>query len=653
MFSGEVVRAGSSRQAGALRRRRKDRRGGKSDGTYEVRGWFEGGRAFHWRWNAVGRLLMVFVLVSRLSSCGGSSSMTPPPPPPPPPPASNSPFWGQWGAGAQHSGSVNVAAQSLNNKLADIVYDPFVAAEQRESFGDLLAHYQATLTDGNDFYMESKSGTYPACTNAGDWQNGMACGPNAWEQLTWNVTRYTWEGGTATLIWTFASDWKPEPNATNGLGGWEPVFHPVLANGSLYVPGAGGTIYRVDKNTGKSSKQIDPFSGQAIDKAHTYVSGPLTADASGNIYYNAMTLSDPGTTDPWHGHDVVGAWLVKVTSADAASSAAYASLVPNAPAAGGVDCPGMFFTIFPAPPFPWPPSPTAVPPTQACGSQRPGVNVAPAVAADGTIYTASRAHFDEAVAYLVAVNPDLTPKWQLSLENLLQDGCGVLLPADGTSLGACSVGTTVGVDPTTNGFGSGVLIDEASTTPTVLPDGGVLFGAVDHYNFARGHLFKVGASGNFLGSFTFGWDTTPAVYVHGTTYSIVLKDNHYDASAYCRNPASSICAARAPGPYYITQLDANLNVEWHFQSTTIDATHPNGYEWCVNAPAIDSNGVVYANSEDGNVYAIPQGHSGVFTTPLQNMFLKQAIGAAYTPLSIGADGKLYLHNDGHLFVVGN
>ena len=73
----------------------------------------------------------------------------------------------------------------------------------------------------------------------------------------------------------------------------------------------------------------------------------------------------------------------------------------------------------------------------------------------------------------------------------------------------------------------------------------------------------------------------------------------------------------------------------------------------MNAPAIDSNGVVYANSEDGNVYAIPQGHSGVFTTPLQNMFLKQAIGAAYTPLSIGADGKLYLHNDGHLFVVGN
>ncbi len=114
-------------------------------------------------------------------------------PTPPPPQASNSPFWAQWGSTAQHSGAVNVAAQGLNKKLADIVYDPFVVQEQAEFGGDLVAHYQATLTDGNDFYMESKSGTYPSCNPAGDWQNGTACGPNAWDQLTWNVTRYTWE----------------------------------------------------------------------------------------------------------------------------------------------------------------------------------------------------------------------------------------------------------------------------------------------------------------------------------------------------------------------------------------------------------------------------------------------------------------------------
>jgi outer membrane protein assembly factor BamB len=267
----------------------------------------------------------------------------------------------------------------------------------------------------------------------------------------------------------------------------------------------------------------------------------------------------------------------------------------------------------------------------------------------------SRAHFDAQVSYIVAVNPDLSPKWQASLQNLLQDGCGTLLSivSGNTTPNSCALGTTPGVDPVTNAFGSGRVIDEASSTPTALPDGSVLFGTVDFYNFARGHLFKIDANGNLAATYDFGWDSTPAVYVHGGTYSIVIKDNHYPASAYCSRPADPVCIPRADGPYYITQLDANLNVEWQFQSTTIDANHPNGYEWCVNAPAIDSNGVVYANSEDGNVYAIPQGHTGVFTTPQQRMFLKQALGAAYTPLSIGTDGKLYVQNDGHLFVVGD
>jgi hypothetical protein len=50
---------------------------------------------------------------------------------------------------------------------------------------------------------------------------------------------------------------------------------------------------------------------------------------------------------------------------------------------------------------------------------------------------------------------------------------------------------------------------------------------------------------------------------------------------------------------------------------------------------------------------LPQGHSGVFTVPRDSLFLQQAIGAAYTPLSLGPDGKVYAQNDGHLFVIGN
>lgn len=35
------------------------------------------------------------------------------------------------------------------------------------------------------------------------------------------------------------------------------------------------------------------------------------------------------------------------------------------------------------------------------------------------------------------------------------------------------------------------------------------------------------------------------------------------------------------------------------------------------------------------------------------MFLNIALSAAYTPLSIRPDGKLYTQNNGHLFVIGN
>lgn len=156
-----------------------------------------------------------------------------------------------------------------------------------------------------------------------------------------------------------------------------------------------------------------------------------------------------------------------------------------------------------------------------------------------------------------------------------------------------------------------------------------------------------------MGAYAFGWDSTPGVYAHDGTFSILIKDNHYPSSAYCGNANSAVCGSASPGPYFITQLDANLNIEWQFQSTTIDAQHPNGYEWCINMPAIDMLGNVYVNSEDGNIYELSQGNSGVFTMPPGKMFLDIALGAAYTPLSIGSDGKLYTQNNGKFFVAGN
>ncbi len=533
--------------------------------------------------------------------------------------------WPQWGQNPQHQGFVNVVGQNLNRILADITYDPNVPAEQAASGGDLLTHYQAPLLHELDVFMEFKTGPFTD--------------PNHWDSQTWHEKRFHWENGSLVLKWDFASDWKPEPNGPGngqsskqdrlGLGGWEPVFHGVLANGFVYVPGAGGTIFKLNMGDGSLAARINPFG--TID-AHTFVAGPLSADGLGNLFYNAIKLD---ATDPWGagGTDIPDSWLVRVAGDDSTAKVSYRSLVSGAP----TTCTTTYNTTTDVP---WPPPNPA--PTGACGSQRVGLNVAPAIAPDGTIHTVSRAHFRSRYAYVLAVNPDLSPKWQASLRNFLNDGCGVLLPNDGGVIG-CRADAPFGVDPATGERPAGRVIDQTSSSPTVAPDGAVIYGSYSRYNFARGHLWKFTPTGQLLPTYDFGWDSTPAIFQHDGTYSIVIKDNHYEANCCPRTQAPP------PGPFFITQLNANLVPEWKFKSTTIvQPDNPNGFEWCINAPAIDANGVVYANSEDGNVYAINQGG-----TLKQKIFLKLAIGAAYTPLSIAADGRLYTENDGHLFVIGN
>ena len=550
--------------------------------------------------------------------------------------------WPQWGQNQRHTGVSTAVGQTATHMLDSIVYDPFVAQEQADPLteNDLLAHFQVPLIDGNDVYMEFKTGTYTDITH--------------WETQTWNEKKLRWQGGHLSIQWSFQSDWKPVPYSKYATGpGWEPVFHGVLAGSFVYVPGAGGTIFKLNKSNGAQVARINPFGTIDVD---TFTTGPLTADSAGNIYYNVMKLAHG---EAWHA-DVLNAWLVKVASNGTAQKATYASLNPGAP--GGNDkCPDIFLDSQ----LPWPPSPTAVAPTTKCGSQRPGVNQAVAVASNGTIYTVSLAHLTSRTAYLLAVNPNLTPKWQASLRDRLTDGCGVLLPASG--LGGCRAGSPVGVDPAENRPGAGRVLDDSTSSVIVAPDGSLFYGAYTRYNWAQGHLMKFSSTGQFLAAFPFGWDDTPSLYVHDGTYSLVTKDNHYgEVGSYCND--DTVCPTDRtathptyPEQYFITRLSANLTPEWSWQNTNPDsctrdangnvtcvADHPFGFEWCVNAPVVDSTGVTYANSEDGGLYVLrPDG------TLRESLFLNLAIGAAYTPLSMSSDGKIFTQNDGVLFVVGN
>jgi hypothetical protein len=539
--------------------------------------------------------------------------------------------WPQWGQNPQHTGFLPVAGQSLQGKLSDQIFDPFTAQEMAESSGALLMHYQVPLVNGNNVYMMFKTGTYNSCVPPGSG-NPFPCGPNDWNTEIWNETDLQWQNGQLVPVWNFATDWTPIPNDYT-LGGWEPLFQPVLASTYIYVPGAGGTIYQLDQTTGVLLQQINPF-GTSEDPTK-FAAGGLTADNLGNIYYNVMQVV---LAWPWDS-DVVNSWLVKVATDGSTSTVTYTSLLPGAP----TTCLGVFSPKQ----LPWPPSANAVPGNITCGSQRPGLNVAPVISLDGsTVYTVSRAHFWGRDSYLVAVNTaDLRLQWSTSLLGLFDDGCNVLLPPDGQP-GGCSIYGATGIDPTQNTLGAGIISDQASASPLVAPDGAILLGVNDAFDYGRGHLVKFDSTGTYQASYNFGWDTTPAIYPNNGTYSVILKDNHYNSGSYCQN--STWCPPAPPGPYYITQLDSNLIPQWQFQDTTITHQHPNGYEWCVNAAAVDANGVVYADNEDGYLYAIQQGG-----TTVQKIFLERAISAGYTPTSLGGDGTIYGENAGHFIAIGN
>jgi hypothetical protein len=547
------------------------------------------------------------------------------------PSSAQNPAWPQWGQNPQHTGFLAVAGQSLQAKLSDQIFDPFTAQEMAESKGALLMHYQVPLVNGSNIYMMFKTGTYNSCDPPGSGVP-FPCGPNDWSTEIWNETDLQWQNGQLVPVWNFATDWTPVPN-DYALGGWEPLFQPALAGTYVYVPGAGGTIYQLDQTTGVVLQQINPF-GTTEDPTK-FVSGGLTADNLGDIYYNVIQVV---LAWPWDS-EVVNSWIVEVQPGGQVLTSTYTSLLPDAPTM----CTGEFSQSQ----LPWPPQANAHPGQIKCGNQRPGLNVAPAISADGTtLYTISRGHFDGRIAYLLALNTaDLSLQWAASFVGLLDDGCNILLPPDGQPDG-CSIYGATGVDPTQNTNGAGIDSDEASASPLVAPDDSILFGANDAYNYGRGHLLKFSPQGQYLANYNFGWDTTPAIYPNNGTYSVILKDNHYDSGSYCNDP--TWCPPAPPGPYYITQLDSDLVPQWQYQDVTINHQHPDGYEWCVNAAAVDMNGVVYADNEDGYLYAIQQGG-----TPVQQIFLERAISAGYTPTSIGGDGTIYGENAGHLIAIGN
>jgi hypothetical protein len=565
--------------------------------------------------------------------------------------------WTQLGQNAAHTGAACAPARGFTSVLATVTVDPFVTqevgdAQVQNGVPSLDVHYQAPLVSGDDVYVETKGGTYTGCTNiavgngnvTGTSADGGPCGHDAWNSQVWGETYYRWQSGALVQVASFESDWKPTPVQ---VAFWEPLFHSALDGNLLWVPGAGGTVYQVDRSTMLQLAQLNPF-GTTVDP-NSFVSGPITVGPDGTVLYNVVRVA-PDSSD-------VSGVLVRVEPDGVTTHAVdYLALMVNPPAPDGGCLGGYYDEGANAPAFPWPP-PDDHRVIITCGSLRPGVNVAPAVGADGTIFTVAFPTNANNAGVLLALNPDLSPKWSASLQEILDDGCGVLIPKDSASDGSlpdggadfnhCSLSAPQGVDPYTGQKPSVEVSDQSTSSPVVLPDGAVLYGGFNFYNNYRGHLVKFDATGKLLASYDDGWDQTPAVLDNAGSYSILVQDNHY-SSWY----------SDAVGPYALSLLDATLSKQWssafnNDYSCTTDggyscvADHPSGFEWGFSAAAMDENGTVYANSLDGRVYAILPGGAVA-----QSRFQLQAQAAAYTPITVDGQGRTYTLNAGVLTVLG-
>ena len=548
--------------------------------------------------------------------------------------------WTQWGQNAGHTGQSCARGQRGLRMLAHVVVDPFAEQEAAESQSGsyIPVHLPTPLADGaGNVFVLRKGGEYVSCDPP---RSGVPapCGNTIGnlERETWSVQALRWRGEELLPAWTFTSDWQP-----SRVFGKESLFQPAMSGDSVYVPGGGGTVLQVAKSDGRVVRRFNPFGGTVDPSAFT--SGGLTLDAQGTLFYNVLKPEQtPGAPDDVHG------WLVRVSPDGKIAMADYRTLVPGAPRQADL-CYEEFTSELPLPPPPGPGGTPALPAQGPCLSQRAALNLAPAVGPDGTVFTVTHAHNPRGgrnYGYVVALNRDLTLKWATSLRDILDDGCGVLVPY-GTDPFDCRPGAALGVDPYTNLRPAAGVDDGSTASPVVLPDGGIVYGTRNFYNFQRGHLMKFDRAGRYVANYDYGWDITPAVHRHDGTYSMYLKDLHYDDV----------------GPQNVTRLDAGLKKEWSSANTETrtcerqpdgtvscvdEGNHPNGFEWCISAPAVDRDGTLYGLSADGNFYVVDsQGNQR------EKVFLSRTIASAYTPVTLDSRGRVYAQNNGRLYVLGS
>jgi hypothetical protein len=413
-------------------------------------------------------------------------------------------------------------------------------------------------------------------------------------------------GATGALLWTETTDYVLPPH------NWVPSYSPAMTPaGTLYYPGAGGTIYYVhdvDPNSPHPSPPVQlAYYGLANYQANpaayngtVYINTPITADQSGNIFFGVrVTGANPANLTS-------GIVRIDVNGNATWVDAAHAMGDPNIKSG-------------------------AIP-----------HNMAPALSNDGkTLYVGARDANTEYNGYLLGLDSTtLATKYKVYLR-----------------------------DPRSGGANPAGLLDDGTSSPMVGPDGDVYYGIFGNpYNGSRGWLAHFDSTLTVTKHFgAFGWDSTPALvpasmapmYHGSSTYLLFEKYNNY-AGTQDGGDGVNLIALLDPNAT-MTEPHASsgglkvMNVVMSTPGPTPDAAHTGSFpnavrEWCINTALVDpASDSIVMPSEDGNLY-----RWNLVTCALSQVVTvnAQGIGEAYVPTLEGQDGTVYTIENAQLFAVG-
>ncbi len=398
--------------------------------------------------------------------------------------------------------------------------------------------------------------------------------------------------------------WRQSTNYRLPPHDWVPSVSPVLSpTGKLWLPAGGGTVlYRTRLDGGGGRATRVAFYGSPSYRSHS------------RTYVNSVFINTPLTADAagniFFGFQVTGITPTGVQSGIARiSDSGQGSWVSAATAAGD---PGI---------------------------AKVAHNAAPALSNDGsTLYVA------------------------VSTGNGFGSAAGYLLALDSQTLATIA---TVRLKDPVSGDDADVH-DDATSSPTVGPDGDVYFGVLENpfpSNNDRGWLLHFDAMLHPKGApGAFGWDDTATVvpasmvpsYGGTSAYLLMTKYNNYAG------------IGTGDGVNRIAVIDPNDQMTDPISGATIMrevltvtgmtpdpefvSFYPNAVrEWCINNAVVDPiSKSIIANSEDGKLYRWDMTTNSLSET----LVLTPGVGEAYTPTLIGPDGTVYAINNATLFAVG-